>query len=290
MDKKIKDISGRVFGKLKVVEFYDRDKIKKRTKWKCQCECGKEVVVDLKNLMSGNSKSCGCVGSKKISDRNKKSRIYNINEQYFDDVDSEEKAYFLGFIIGDGFVGKNTIKISLHSKDIEILEKFKLSISSNSPIKHFKSRCNQDHVLLNCCSEKLCQKLKSLGILNDKTISIGSFNINQVPDVLFRHFMRGLFDADGNIFIKNKSRSACRFSIIGNEKFLLKCQLKMMQSINIKQTKLYRPRISDKVATMYYSGMNNICKIFDYLYKDSTVFLSRKKEYFVKIINNRVIN
>lgn len=290
MSKKIKDIKGHCFGRLIAKEFYFRDKIKRKTKWKCECECGKIIIADMQNLQSGNTKSCGCLESQLLSQRNKLNRIYNLNETYFDSIDNEEKAYFLGFIIGDGFIGKNIIKISLHSKDKEILESFKTSIQSTAPIKYFKSRCDQDHVILCLGSEKLCKRLKLMGILHNKTLSINQFNFDCIPNNLFRHFMRGLFDADGNIFIPKNNRTACRFSIIGNEDFLFKCQTKMMENININRTKLYHPPISNKVATMYYSGMNNISKIFDYLYQDATVFLHRKKNYFMKIITNRIIN
>lgn len=58
------DISGQRFGKLVAIEFaYTKNK---RTFWKCKCDCGNTVEVDLGSLRSGKTTSCGCIGSKNI--------------------------------------------------------------------------------------------------------------------------------------------------------------------------------------------------------------------------------
>lgn len=55
----IKDIAGRVFGKLQVIELVTKDK-NNQTIWKCQCECGATTQVRRNDLVGGKSKSCGC--------------------------------------------------------------------------------------------------------------------------------------------------------------------------------------------------------------------------------------
>ena len=63
-------------------------------------------------------------------------KIYTINEDYFDIIDTEEKAYLLGFLYADGnhFTKKNRITIGLQEKDKHILEKFNELIGSNRPL------------------------------------------------------------------------------------------------------------------------------------------------------------
>lgn len=73
---------GRRFFRLKVIEFAGRNKSKNYT-WKCLCDCGKEVVVASSNLLTGNSKSCGCYDIETLVKRSKKhgltkTRIYKI--------------------------------------------------------------------------------------------------------------------------------------------------------------------------------------------------------------------
>ena len=54
-------------------------------------------------------------------------RKYDVNQNYFDIIDTQNKAYFLGFLYADGNVSKdnNNIQIALQARDLHILESFK---------------------------------------------------------------------------------------------------------------------------------------------------------------------
>ena len=54
-ESKIKDITGKRFGRLVVIKRIDSKHLL------CICDCGTEVVVSYGNLTSGNTKSCGCL-------------------------------------------------------------------------------------------------------------------------------------------------------------------------------------------------------------------------------------
>ena len=72
-------------------------------------------------------------------------RKYNFNEHYFDVIDCQEKAYWLGFFAADGYnhASKGCIEFRLHKQDKEILEKFKSCIEANNPIGLYKQTyCN----------------------------------------------------------------------------------------------------------------------------------------------------
>ena len=56
------DLKGQKFNMLTVLEFYDVQNGMSR--WKCKCDCGKEVVVYGRHLKSGNTMSCGCYWSR----------------------------------------------------------------------------------------------------------------------------------------------------------------------------------------------------------------------------------
>lgn len=52
---------GRRFNRLKVIEFIGvRESYPSKSQWKCLCNCGNTVIVLGDNLMTGNTKSCGC--------------------------------------------------------------------------------------------------------------------------------------------------------------------------------------------------------------------------------------
>lgn len=62
------DLTGKRFGRLLVLELSHYSKDKKRTYWKCVCNCGKEVVVRADPLKSGHTNSCGCYNKDVVSE------------------------------------------------------------------------------------------------------------------------------------------------------------------------------------------------------------------------------
>lgn len=65
---KIKDLTGKRFGKLKVL-YRLKEKIDNRIVWRCICDCGNEVNVKGIYLTTGQTKSCGCL-KKDMDDKN----------------------------------------------------------------------------------------------------------------------------------------------------------------------------------------------------------------------------
>lgn len=76
---KFKDLTGRIYGCLKVLR-RDSDRIPRNgkpvTMWFCQCECGKTVSVKAYSLTSGHTRSCGCKSVK--HGRSHKERLYEV--------------------------------------------------------------------------------------------------------------------------------------------------------------------------------------------------------------------
>ena len=66
-------------------------------------------------------------------------RKHTCNEHFFDTIDTQEKAYWLGFLFADGNVSNisNTVSISLKGDDIAHLEKFKIFINASNNIRSF---------------------------------------------------------------------------------------------------------------------------------------------------------
>jgi len=58
------DLTGKKFNKLTVIERAENNK-SGQARWKCECDCGKEVAVTTTDLKSGHTKSCGCYGREK---------------------------------------------------------------------------------------------------------------------------------------------------------------------------------------------------------------------------------
>ena len=107
--------------------------------------------------------------------------------------------------------------------------------------------------------------------------------INQVE--LMNHFLRGYFDGDGFISdYESKPGSRPRFSVIGNKEFMEGFQEVLIKNTGLNINKLMtKPKIPT-IRILEYGGTNVVKTIREYLYKNATIFLERKKQRFDKII------
>lgn len=62
--KRVHDLTGQRFGKLKVIGLDDKQS--RKTYWVCECDCGNLKIARSDALLSGATKSCGCI--KKMQD------------------------------------------------------------------------------------------------------------------------------------------------------------------------------------------------------------------------------
>lgn len=72
-----KDLTNKRFGKLLVVENTNK-KRNKKTIWLCKCDCGNYKEIQVDNLTSGHTKSCGCLNGKGYKHNLKNTRLYYI--------------------------------------------------------------------------------------------------------------------------------------------------------------------------------------------------------------------
>ena len=83
---------------------------------------------------------------------------YKVNEFYFDNIDTEDKAYILGFIFADGCVHNNLLTITLHKKDINTLKTINNFMESNYPIYDIKNKYKR----LDISNRFIAQRLKEI--------------------------------------------------------------------------------------------------------------------------------
>ena len=60
MSGKPKSLLNNVYGNLTVIKLTDK-RYKRKALWECACACGNAVEVSTGALVSGNTKSCGCL-------------------------------------------------------------------------------------------------------------------------------------------------------------------------------------------------------------------------------------
>ena len=148
----------------------------------------------------------------------------SIKHDFFNKIDSEEKAYILGFYIADGSVHKGDshqgykFSIGISALDVDILEKIRDILSPNANINFSEERVNNYGIKTNTMckisisSKDIVNTLCDLGLGENKTYLTKSI-INIVPNELMFHFIRGYFDGDGNMFLGVEYSSGTKYSI-----------------------------------------------------------------------------
>ena len=124
----------------------------------------------------------------------------SLNEDYFNTIDTKEKAYWIGLILADGCVYNNSLQISLQENDKYILELLQNDLGLQNHIKIF----NKEYFRFDIGSKKICNDLKQYGIVPNKTMSL-NFPQN-IPKEFQTHLLRGMFDGDGGLTIGNATR------------------------------------------------------------------------------------
>lgn len=194
--------------------------------------------------------------------RNRRRTNKQLNENYFQEIDSIEKAYYLGFIFADGNIykpkkGSHSWKLSIeiHEKDKEILESFTIGNKINYNPKH-------NSVYMCIISNKICTDLMKYNITPNKSLTC-IFPI--IPQQFISHFIRGYFDGDGCISL-NKSNNGKRVIIVGTELFLkdilyhsnIKGTVKKHGTANIFELRIYKKKDITDFSDYIYQNHNNI--------------------------------
>lgn len=214
---------------------------------------------------------------------------YEVDKSFFSNIDTEEKAYILGFICADGHIDATSYRISivLQDSDYQLLDKIKHAMHSTHPIKRGIIRENPytrtDNPILHQCSlhingKELVEPLVSMGIAGKKTYSLDSSIIQYVPEQLIRYFLRGYFDGDGSVTWGKHYSSGNKYlvQVAGNEEFLLNTFQKYFPS----NCGLYKYKTSRQCFTWKLADKKRVLEFLNYIYKDSEIYLDRKYKIY----------
>ena len=187
---------------------------------------GKYTEWDIYKILEENNIQKRTLGSRGI-----------IYENYFEIIDTPEKAFLLGFITADGSMRNDLSQLTITQKEDE-------SWWILNMIRNF---IQPDAKSLTITNKKLCKDLFDKGIIPNKTYDFTQVEIDKlwtsVPNEYKYDFIRGLLDGDGNIrwfYQKDTSKTmSCNIGFTGN-KFLLQKIIDF-----IKQEFNYEPKIKD---------------------------------------------
>lgn len=213
---------------------------------------------------------------------------------FFDVIDTEEKAYWLGFMYADGYIGasKYSVGLNLSLKDIDHLKKFNntleykkgLNISEthqfgskehtnkNGEILYMVSTVIKDKQLWNGLNSKGCVPNKSL-ILTFPDESIFA-NKKLIYD-----FIRGYVDGDGTLGVYPHSKTNPKLEesllIVGTKSFL-----EGVQKYLGKGFLMHKENCHENTYRLGYSTLK-ANKAAELLYKNATIYLDRKYNIYI---------
>lgn len=207
----------------------------------------------------------------------------NMKEHFFQEINEEAKAYFLGLLISDGNVFKDntgrqaSISITLDLKDEYMLEKFKEVLQANTSIGHDGRGCGQIAVRSNIMAEDLAK----YGVVPRK-----SYNtyLPLISKEMMPHLIRGIFDGDGSIMAKpnpsndGHNRFLHSISFCGTHQLMEDISNYILENLGIKTAVYdYKDR---NLSELKIQNIDDIAKFGYWIYRNSTIFLNRKKDIF----------
>lgn len=128
----------------------------------------------------------------------------SLKVNYFKEIDEPHKAYWLGYICADGCIQKDNNKLTLISKDVEFLEKFKKDVECEHKISKrnvFDKRTNKTYTsyMLQIGNELFVENIIKHGITHFKTDVL---EMPEMDESYFSYFFAGMFDGDGCVTLK----------------------------------------------------------------------------------------
>lgn len=217
---------------------------------------------------------------------NKENYKMIFDDTYFEKIDTEHKAYHLGFLMADGTILNSRhcskqVKLDLAVEDREEVEKFCDDlVIDKKRIKvypHYNT-VGQDVCRIIVNSDKLCEDLYRFGVTPRKSLTL-KFPVGLLPENTPVHFIRGYFDGDGSI----SGKFGCpQFKMGGTSEFLEETQKIFMNDLGLRKTKFDQrwPERKNNNYSLGYGGRRQIVRIREWLYKDATIYLSRKYNKF----------
>lgn len=215
------------------------------------------------------------------------------NSSYFKEINSEIKAYILGYIVADGCIEESIrkdrpsklvrLRFGCISEDDEILKLIQKELAPTNKLRYYQPKAlnHKQVTILQICDKELITDLKTLYDIQPRKTYHQNFKFPNIPKIYERDFIRGFINGDGSI-------GRHHFSMICNSYiFAEQIKNKIVEAIpNIKWYIYKENRKYTNYWSLHFSMNLKISKnIYDFLYKNATVFLKRKEQILNTVLN-----
>lgn len=251
-----------------------------------------KTLTEIRNVFKNKIKADSVIkrvlienGVKLRSRTNSRIGSHALDVDYFKVIDTEEKAYWLGYLAADGCIYKNGTKTSLTSKDLDIINKFKKAINSEHKIsngEYFDKRTDKIYkrYTIQICSKNFTEHIQNAGVTYQKSDKL---EFPKISEDLYRHFVRGLFDGDGSIYSRIINKPI-RINLISTLELINFLQEYLLTNFNIEIKKIRK--VTENKSNVYkmflYADSD---KFLDWLYSNSMIYLDRKYNLYMEYKN-----
>jgi DNA-binding transcriptional regulator WhiA len=211
----------------------------------------------------------------------------------FKTIDNQTKAYFLGFMYGDGTItnykeksGRERFltKISINETDKDLIDKlhsaFPFMNKNIFDYSKYNPNSNIQHSLAKS-SKELFNDLLLNGVYPRKSYeNKDKLRLPEIEDKLIPHFIRGLFDADGSVYTRTKRKNLITIEFAcASYEFINDINI-YLKSINIHSWRIIDKKPTGKGRQIYYilqfNKTSEILKLINFMYNDATIYMDRK--------------
>ena len=243
----------------------------------------REIEKEFKVLRATVSKFLEEQNIKKIKGNHYRKYFHDFD--FFENIDTEEKAYWLGFMFADGYIvnhenryGEDSFGLTLAEDSLDSIEKFKKSLHATNPILYDNSKSiGQPLVKIVLTSQKTVNDLIDKGCVKQKSLILQP--PKKVPEKLLSHFIRGFFDGDGSL-IKYNYNNYPSYNIEFTTTYEMAIWLRdIFGKGDVRKEKR-------RDFTWYYSigGNRQVLDICHYMYDEATIWMNRKYARYQELL------
>lgn len=205
------------------------------------------------------------------------------NRDYFSEINTNDKAYFLGLLYADGSVreGGYSFKIVVHKKDIDVVEKLRDKIFLEKLNDRIKGGIEEGdkYIRLSVSDVKMVSDLVRHGCTPNKTFTIRFPNV--ISKEFYPDFIRGVMDGDGCIYIA-KNNKTIKVDFTSNYEFVKDLKT-IIESCGFRCGKPIQRKKNKLTGAIQITGRENVIKFLDWLYAGDGPHMNRKYEKYQQI-------
>lgn len=217
----------------------------------------------------------------------------NHASDYFKEINSEVKAYILGYLVADGSIEESIrknrpsklirLRFGCVTEDDEILQLIQKEIAPNNKLRYYQPKApnHRQVTILQICDKELINDLRTLYNIQPRKTYLSDFEFPNIPLKYERDFIRGFIDGDGSI-------GRHHFSMICNsEKFAKQIRDKFLKEIPELKSYIYKEnrKNTDYWSLHFSMNLKVAGSLYNYLYDGATVFLKRKESILNTVLN-----